>query len=347
MSRKIPNEDVNEYHIAVLSNEKKIINRLSSVFEKVKYTFILYNDPLKMFKDIGTKKFDAAIINYIFPEFLLKELLNKMKVIDPTIFTILIAEHEKSESALKIVKNCDIQGFYDTSKNFTELILLTETCLNAVYEFYRVNLQLDIYSKQFKTAYLNTIQAIRNITEYKDTYTIGHSFRVSKYSVLIGKYLNLSRKELNTLKIGSLFHDIGKISTPNKILTKHSRLTDNEYYMLKTHPLIGAHFLSQYKNYIKILPIVKFHHERYDGGGYPVGLKGDDIPFLTRIVTIADTFDAMTSKRTYRDALPLDVVINEFKKCRGTQFDPALDDVFVDILKNHYDKILKIMKIYK
>lgn len=347
MSRNIPNEDVSEYHIAVLSNENQIINRLSIVFQKVKYTFILYRDPLKMFKEVGTKKFDVAIINYVFPEYLIKAILNKIKVIDPTLFVILVTDHSKLESTLRIVKNFDIQGFYNTSKNFLELILLTDTCINAIYEFYKVDLQLDIYSNQFKTAYLNTIQAIRNITEYKDTYTIGHSFRVSKYSVLIGKYLNLSRKELNTLKIGSLFHDIGKISTPNKILTKHSKLTDNEYYMLKAHPLIGAHFLSQYKNYVKILPIVKFHHERYDGCGYPVGLKGDDIPFLTRIVTIADTFDAMTSKRTYRDALPLEVVINEFKKCRGTQFDPALDDVFVDILENHYDKILKIKEIYK
>lgn len=347
MSRNIPNEDVNEYHIAVLSNENQIINKLSIVFEQVKYTFILFKNPLEMFKDVGSRKYDTIIVNYVFPEFLMEAIFKQIRIVDSSLFTILVSNHKNAKSALNLVKNFDIQGFYDTSRDFSELILLTETCINAVYEFYRVNLQLDIYTKQFKTAYLNTIQTIRNISEYKDTYTIGHSFRVSKYSVLIGKYLNLSRKDLNTLKIGSLFHDIGKISTPNKILIKNSKLTDSEYFILKAHPAIGAHFLSNYKNYVKVLPLVKFHHERYDGKGYPVGLKGDDIPFLTRIVTIADTFDAMTSKRTYRDALPLDFVKKEFKRCRGTQFDPALDDVFLDILENHYNEIEKIKDIYK
>ena len=95
-----------------------------------------------------------------------------------------------------------------------------------------------------------------------------------------------------------------------------------------------------------IIPIVKHHHEKYDGTGYPGKLKGEDIPYLARIAAIADTFDAMTSKRSYRDSLPMDVVISEFERCKGTQFDPKLDDVFLDILKNHYDEIEKIRENY-
>ena len=151
---------------------------------------------------------------------------------------------------------------------------------------------------------------------------------------MIGRAFNLSSADLRILKIGSLFHDIGKISTPNNILIKNTKLSNYEYFKIKTHPLIGAHILSHSKTYSKIIPIVKFHHERYDGNGYPAKLKGEEIPFLTRIVTVADTFDAMTSKRTYRDALPLEVAISELEKNKGTQFDAEIVDAFVSIVES-------------
>ena len=123
-------------------------------------------------------------------------------------------------------------------------------------------------------------------------------------------------------------------------------MTDDEYSEIKNHPSIGAHILSTAVIFQDIIPIVKHHHEKYDGTGYPGKLKGEDIPYLARIAAIADTFDAMTSKRSYRDPLPLDVVISEFERCRGTQFDPELDDLFLDILKNHYDEIQEIQDNY-
>ena len=134
---------------------------------------------------------------------------------------------------------------------------------------------------------------------------------------------------------------------PDTILQKESKLTDDEYSEIKNHPSIGAHILSTATLFKDIIPIVKHHHEKYDGHGYPSQLKGEEIPYLARITAIADSFDAMTSKRTYRDSLPLETVISEFKRCRGTQFDPELDDAFVDILENHYDEIKEIQEKYK
>lgn len=337
----------NNYNIIVLSNEKRIINKLSILFDSSKYTFTLVRDPLTAIKEIKSNKYDLIIINSVFTEICLKEFLKKIKLFDPYLFSLLVTDHNNLNETLNIIKDFDIQGYYDKSKNFTELVILVETIINSIYEFTRINLQLDNYNNQYKSTYLNTVQALRNIAEYKDTYTIGHSFRVSKYSVLIGRYLKLSDYDLRILKVGSLFHDIGKISTPNNILIKSSKLTDYEYLKIKTHPLIGAHILSHYKVYSKIIPIIKFHHERYDGNGYPTKLKADEIPYLTRIVTVADTFDAMTSKRTYRDALPLDVVISELEKNKGTQFDSEIVDAFMYILKNNYNKIKKIQDQYK
>ncbi len=174
----------------------------------------------------------------------------------------------------------------------------------------------------------------------------GHSDRVSEYSVLIGKHLGLSEEDLKTLRIGGLFHDIGKIGVPDSILLKTEKLTDDEYSEIKNHPTIGAHILSTATIFKDLIPIVKHHHEKYDGTGYPSKLKGNDIPFFARIVAVSDTFDAMTSKRTYRDALPLDVVISEITRCKGTQFDPEIADVFLDILKNNYDEIKEIQTKY-
>lgn len=185
-----------------------------------------------------------------------------------------------------------------------------------------------------------------NIHEAIDSYTKGHSDRVSEYAVLIGKKLGLSDEDINTLRVGGLFHDIGKIGVPDSILSKDSKLTDDEYSKIKKHPIIGADILSNDTIFSNVLPVVKYHHERYDGNGYPENLKGEDIPYLARITAIADSFDAMTSKRTYRDSLPLDVVKSEIKRCKGSQFDPNYADAFLDILNNEYSKIEEIRAKY-
>ena len=142
--------------------------------------------------------------------------------------------------------------------------------------------------------------------------------------------------------MAGLFHDIGKIGVPDSVLLKDSKLTDDEYSQIKNHPSIGAHILSNATIFADMIPIVLHHHERYDGNGYPSKLKGEEIPFFARIAAVADTFDAMTSVRPYRTALPIEVVKEEFKKCSGTQFDPQIASAFLDILENEFDKIKEI-----
>ena len=193
---------------------------------------------------------------------------------------------------------------------------------------------------------MESIETLRFTVEAKDTYTRGHSDRVSEYSVLIGKKLGLSDEDINNLKVGGLFHDIGKIGVPDSILLKNAKLTDDEYSEIKNHPSIGAHILSNATIFKDALPVVKHHHERYDGNGYPGKLKGESIPYLARITAVADAFDAMTSRRTYRNSLDLDFVKTEFEKCKGTQFDPTCADAFLDILNNEYEKIEEIRNKY-
>lgn len=192
--------------------------------------------------------------------------------------------------------------------------------------------------------YYNNLNTLHNVLKKKDSETLAHSNRVAEYSVLIGKKLDLSKDDLNTLKLGALFHDIGKINTPNNILFKDSKLTPEEYSEIKKHPTQGIEILSKQNIPSNIYSIVKYHHERYDGNGYPENLKGKEIPLLTRITTVADSFDAMFSKRPYKENYTIDHIINEIENNKNTQFDPVIADVFLDILKNNYDTIEEISK---
>ena len=190
------------------------------------------------------------------------------------------------------------------------------------------------------------VETLRFTVEAKDSYTRGHSDRVAEYSILIGEKVGLPEEQIKLLKIGGLFHDIGKIGIPDSILLKPEKLTDDEYSEIKNHPSIGAHILGSAEAFKNIVPIVKHHHEKFDGKGYPSGLQGEGIPYLARIAAIADTFDAMTSKRSYRNALDMQIVKDEITRCKGTQFDPQLSEVFLDILENDFDKIKEIQDKY-
>jgi putative nucleotidyltransferase with HDIG domain len=184
--------------------------------------------------------------------------------------------------------------------------------------------------------FLNTIKSLAAAIETKDIYTRGHSERVTRYSELIALELGLEEKEIKDLRLAGLLHDIGKIGIDENILRKPSKLTEIEFKEIKKHPIYAANILESIPQMKDIIPAIKHHHERYDGQGYPDGLKGDDIPFFARIISIADTFDAMSSSRPYREALPLDVCLQEIKICSGTQFDPEISNVAIKVLKKNY-----------
>ena len=168
---------------------------------------------------------------------------------------------------------------------------------------------------------MDTIEALRLVVDAKDIYTRGHSDRVSYYAMKLGEYMELDKKTVETLRIGGLFHDVGKIGTSDDILSKTGKLTLSEYDLVKQHTIKGAHILSALSMFKEIVPIVKYHHEYLDGSGYPEGLKGDEITLETRIVSVVDAFDAMMSDRQYREKLGLDTARQQLLDNSGTQFD--------------------------
>jgi HD-GYP domain-containing protein (c-di-GMP phosphodiesterase class II) len=188
--------------------------------------------------------------------------------------------------------------------------------------------------EDLEASYLSAVRALANSIDAKDTYTMGHSERVAKYSVEIGKKMGLPEEEIKNLYIGALLHDIGKIGIPEAIINKTDRLTNEEYQEIKTHPSRGAMIIEPAKFLKEKVPLIKYHHERFDGKGYPEGLKGEEIPLLARIICCADSFDAMTSKRAYRDTMPLEFAKKELIRCSETQFDPRIVNAFLEVIAN-------------
>jgi len=167
----------------------------------------------------------------------------------------------------------------------------------------------------------------------KDPYTRGHSERVARYSIAIGKNLQLPQKEMLNLRISALLHDVGKIGIDDRILRKPGALSDEEFEIMKGHPAKGAAIMSGVAQLIDIIPGMKYHHEKWSGGGYPEGLEGEQIPMQARIVAIADTFDAMTTNRPYQKAMEIGYVVEKIKSFGGTRFDPRVVEAFVNGVK--------------
>jgi len=180
--------------------------------------------------------------------------------------------------------------------------------------------------------FIQLVLALTDAVDAKDTYTNGHSRRVALYSRRIAERYGYSPEALNDIYMIALLHDVGKIGVPDEIINKTSRLTDEEFAQIKTHPVRGAQILENIRNNPKLAMGAKWHHERYGGGGYPDGLVGDAIPEEARIIAVADAYDAMTSNRSYREVMPQEQVREQIEKGKGTQFDPAFADIMLQMI---------------
>lgn len=350
MRKNMITAESNGYKIIVVDDEQGIVDSLSIFLKRSGYDFTGLTNPLEAIERVRNEHFDMMILDFMMDPIHGDEVVEEIRKFNKDLYILLLTGHKDLAPPLETIKRLEIQGYCEKSDKFDQLLLLIESGIKSIEQMNTIktiNKQLHDKNEELERAYLDTIGILRQTVEAKDPYTRGHSDRVSEYSVLIGKKLGLDEKTLHILKIGDLFHDIGKIGIPDSILLKESKLSDEEYSQIKNHPMIGVHMLGDAAIFTDILPIVKHHHERYDGRGYPSQLVGDDIPYVARIAAVADTFDAMTSKRSYRDSLPIDVVRAEIERCSGTQFDPNIAKVFLDIMDNDFDLIREIQEKYK
>lgn len=245
----------------------------------------------------------------------------------PNIVKILLTGHSNIDILVDSINECHLFQYILKPFDPEQLCLIVESGIKK----YELTVDRTQILKDLSELFYKTIKSIASALDAKDKYTHGHSMRVTLYSLALAKALKLHDELLEEIETAGLLHDIGKIAIPEKILLKQGKLTDEEYEVIKSHPELGERLVNGIEKLKLISNWLKSHHERYDGAGYPEGLKGEEIPISSRIIAIADTYDAMTSDRSYRAALSHQIAMEEIKLCSGSQFDPNLAELFISI----------------
>ena len=331
-----------DFKIIAVDDEQGILDSLSIFMKRSGYDFVGITDPIEAINRVKTEHFDLMVLDFIMDPIHGDKVVEEIRKFNKDLYILLLTGHKDLAPPLETIHELDIQGYCEKSDKFDQLLLLIESGLKSVNQMRTITKM----NENLEKSYMDSIEILRHTVEAKDPYTRGHSDRVSEYAVLLGKKLNLTDEDIEKLKIGGLFHDIGKIGIPDSILLKESKLTDEEYIKIKEHPVIGYNILENADMFKNILDIIKYHHERFDGNGYPEKLAGENIPYLARVTSIVDSFDAMTSKRSYRNSLPMDVVKSEILENLGSQFDPEIGIAFLDILDNDFNSIKQIQEKY-
>ncbi len=225
-----------------------------------------------------------------------------------------------------------LQTIEDTHRSNIELLHQTQKFNETLNEKVReATRAIREQQNELVRAYFGTLEAMILALDLRENETGYHSYRVAEYAVYLGKHAKLTDEELSAMAKGALLHDIGKIGIPDHILLKPDKLTNEEWELMKKHPEFGYKLLKNIDFLEESAAIVHMHHERYDGQGYPAGMSKDEIPLGARIFSVADAFDAMTSRRSYREALPIEEAVRRITEASGSQFDPGVVDIFLDI----------------
>lgn len=255
------------------------------------------------------------------------EFLKSITKDHPDIVKILLTGYSDIDTILESINACNLYQYILKPFDPDDL----KNTINNGIKKHQLTSNNSEMLKDLKELFYKTIKSIASALDAKDTYTHGHSHRVTLYSLILGKELDLDEKMLEEIETAGLLHDIGKIGIPQSILCKPGKLTPEEFDIMKSHPEQGEKMLMEIKRLSIISDWLKTHHEKWDGTGYPSGLKGEDIPLTARIIALADTYDAMTSTRSYRQALTHEEAIAEIERCSGSQFDPVLAKKFIEV----------------
>ncbi len=269
--------------------------------------------------------FDLILADYLLPDGNCFELLDAVKKFRFNIpFVVITATEDQNIIHLALERGAS--DFLKKPFNLKNLPAIIER------NFERQRLEQKKSSSQKATVLFKTIKALIAALEAKDPYTSGHSLRVARHARKMAIALNLNEEEQFTLELAAILHDIGKIGMPDHILNKAAHLHELEYRIAKEHPVVGSNIVGKIDELKEVAAIIRHHHERYDGSGYPDGLQGKVIPLLARILAIVDAFESIVSRRVYKEPKSVEEALEELKKSAGSQFDPELVEVFNAIM---------------
>ncbi|MDA8429266.1 MAG: response regulator [Geobacteraceae bacterium] len=338
-------------HVLVVDDEEMIRDLLASALQQENYICHMAANVDEAFAVLGAQRIDLVISDIMMPGRSGVDLLRDLKKVDSEIAVLMITGLSDMNTALECIhlgaddyltKPFGISRVMLTVRN-----LIEKRCLAIEKKNYQVSLEFKVMEQteqlrrtmnELNDAYNNTLTALVRALDAREKEVGSHSERVMNFAALIAGKLSIRGTELEQLAKGSLLHDIGKIGISDNILLKPGKLDTTEWVEMRKHPQIGYAILSEIAFLKGPAEIILTHHERYDGSGYPKGLKGDQIPVGSRIFALVDTLDAMTSDRPYRRALPFEAVTSEVKKFRGSQFDPKLADLFLAISRSQWEE---------
>ena len=279
---------------------------------------------------------DLILLDILMPEMDGFETLKKIREFETS--------HDKSETPIIFLSASDNEQSETTglklgAMDFIRKPFLPEVLtlrVRHIIDLIRLqhNLENEVEKKtdENKKLFLHVVSSLASAIDAKDKYTNGHSLRVAEYSKEIAKRYGYSQKKQNDIYMIALLHDVGKIGVPNSVINKPAKLTNEEFDLIKKHPLMGANILKNINEMPELAIGAKYHHERYAGNGYPEGISGENIPEEARIIAVADAYDAMSSRRSYRDILPQKTIRNEIEKNIGSQFDPVFAKIMLEMI---------------
>lgn len=341
-------DDIRTSHILVVDDDEMNLLIAKRILSKY-FDVATVMSGKEAFTYLEGNPVDLILLDICMPEmdgFMFMKLIKERVGLKDIPIICLTADNEE-ESEVKcfelgavdfITKPFVDQIMFQRTSRTLELALLQKELQQEVE---RKTQKLDKRSRQLKRMTNQVMKTLAGTIDAKDKYTNGHSVRVAQYSAMIAAEMNMSREEQDNIYYIGLLHDIGKIGVPDDIINKTTKLTDEEYAIIKTHPVIGSEILEKMSELPDIMVGARWHHERYDGKGYPDGLAGENIPLVARIIGVADAYDAMSSTRSYRGVLPQEVIRQEIEKGSGTQFDPAIAAIMLQLIDGDTEYILR------
>ena len=324
-----------KYRILLVDDEE---DNLALLYRTLRgpYNLDKTTSPLKALEMLEEKEYELVISDHKMPEMDGVEFLKRVQLKHPEVMRILLTAYSDANILVDAINYAKIYRYIKKPYNPEELQLV----VSAALEYYQLKYDNDQLIKDLKELFSGTIKAIMEALDAKDSYTSGRSRRITYYSIQIAKQLGLNTIDIGKIELAGMLHDIGMIGVSDEILYKIDALSQEEYDEIKKHITYSVKILEDIKQLKDVVEIIKYHHEKYDGTGYPYGIRGEEIPMGSRIIAVADAFDSIISNRIYRNKVELNEALGKIKEASGTQFDPVVVKAFEDC----FDSIVTLVK---
>jgi len=324
----------NKYKILLVDDEE---NNLMLLYRTLRhnYDIVKTTSPLDAIELMKTQRFHLILSDHKMPDMDGVELLKHVYQNYPETVRILVTAYSDIAILIGSINEAKIYRYIKKPFNPAELELVVEAGL----EYFQLKKDNEVLINDLKELFSGTIRAIIEALDAKDSYTLGRSRRVTYYSLKLAKKVGLNDVEYGKIELAGLLHDIGMIGVSDEVLFKTEKLTEEEFQEIKLHVDHGVRILEDIKQLKDVITIIKYHHEHFDGNGYPYGIKGEEIPISSRIIAIADAYDGMVSNRAYREAMKPEEAMEVLEHLAGKQFDPKIVQDFKEILPDLLNEI--------